>query len=65
MAAFVAGLLLPLAFSPFDLFPLAVLSPALLFVLWSDPSPGRAAFRGFLYGAGMFGLGVSWVYVSM
>ena len=65
MAAFAAGVLLPLAFSPFDLFPLAVLSPALLFVLWPDASPGRAAFRGFLYGAGMFGLGVSWVYVSM
>ncbi len=65
MAALAAGLLLPLAFSPFDLFPLAVLSPALLFALWSDASPGRAAFRGFLYGTGMFGLGVSWVYVSM
>lgn len=65
MAAGVAGLLLPLAFSPFDLFPLAVLSPALLFVLWHEASPGRAAFRGFLFGLGMFGVGVSWVYVSM
>ncbi len=65
IAAFVAGLLLPLAFSPFNLFPLAVLSPALLFVSWRDATPGRAARRGFLYGFGMFGLGVSWVYVSM
>ncbi len=54
-----------LAFSPFDLFPLAILSPALLFVSWHGASPGRAAFRGFLFGLGMFGLGVSWVYVSM
>ncbi len=64
-AAGVAGLLLPLAFSPFGLFPLAILSPALLFVLWHGASPGRAAFRGFLFGLGMFGAGVSWVYVSM
>ncbi len=65
VAAFVAGSLLPLAFSPFDLFPLAVFSPALLFVLWLEASPGRAVFRGFLFGLGMFGIGVSWVYVSM
>ncbi|MDO8705198.1 MAG: apolipoprotein N-acyltransferase [Sulfuricaulis sp.] len=64
-AALAAGLLLPLAYSPFNLFPLAVVSPALLFLLWAGASPGRAAFRGFLYGLGMFGLGVSWVYVSM
>lgn len=65
MAALAAGLLLPPAFAPFGLFPLAVLSPALLFVSWFNASPGRAAVRGFLFGMGMFGLGVSWVYVSM
>ncbi|MDH3370266.1 MAG: apolipoprotein N-acyltransferase [Gammaproteobacteria bacterium] len=63
--AFIAGLLLPLAFSPFDLFPLAILCPALLFLVWEAASPGRAAFRGFLFGLGMFGVGVSWVYVSL
>jgi apolipoprotein N-acyltransferase len=57
--------LLPLAFAPFNLFPFAVLAPALLFVTWLDASPRRAAFRGLLFGLGMFGLGVSWVYVSM
>lgn len=64
-AAAVAGALLPLAFSPFDLFPLAVFAPALLFMLWHGASPGRAAWRGFLFGLGLFGVGVSWVYVSM
>jgi apolipoprotein N-acyltransferase len=57
--------LLPLAFSPFDLFPLAILAPAALFYTWCDGSPARAAWRGFLFGLGMFGVGVSWVYVSM
>ena len=65
VAAAGAGLSLPLAFSPFDLFPLAILAPALLFALWRGISPGRCAWRGFLFGLGMFGLGVSWVYVSM
>lgn len=60
-----AGLLLPLAFSPFDLFPLAILAPAVLFYVWRDGSAARAAWRGWLFGLGMFGIGVSWVYVSM
>ncbi|MBI3574969.1 MAG: apolipoprotein N-acyltransferase [Gammaproteobacteria bacterium] len=65
MAALGAGALLPLAFAPFDLFPLAFLLPALLFLLWLDVTPTRAAWRGFLFGLGMFGVGVSWVYVSL
>ena len=63
--ACVAGALLPLAFSPFDIFPLAIFAPALLFLLWRDISSARAARRGFLFGIGLFGVGVSWVYVSM
>ena len=63
--ALVGGLLLPLAFAPFNWFPLAVLAPAIVFSLWSDAAPCRAAWRGFLFGLGMFGVGVSWVYVSM
>jgi len=62
---FIAGLLLVLAFAPFYLFPLAIVSPALLFLAWVQSTPGRAAWRGFLFGAGLFGGGVSWVYVSL
>ncbi|MDH5649138.1 MAG: apolipoprotein N-acyltransferase, partial [Gammaproteobacteria bacterium] len=73
LLAFAAGLLMPLAFAPFYLFPLAVFLPALLFVLWQWREPGvssvvlarRAAQQGFLFGFGMFGAGVSWVYVSL
>lgn len=63
--ALIAGAILPLAFAPFDLFPLAVLAPALLFWSWQDLSPRRARRRGFGFGLGMFGVGVSWVFVSM
>ncbi len=60
-----AGALLPLAFAPFKLFPLGVLMPAILFSLWLGCSPQRAAWRGFLFGCGMFGIGTSWIYVSL
>lgn len=63
-AALLAGLLLPLAFAPFNLFPLAVLAPALLFYLCLQLPPARAALAGYVFGLGFFGLGVSWVYVA-
>lgn len=64
---------MPLAFAPFYLFPLAILLPTLLFVLWQWRQHGvdqkglarRAALQGLLFGFGMFGAGVSWVYVSV
>lgn len=60
-----AGMLLPLAFAPFDFFPLAIISPALLFALWLNVSPRRALWRGWLFGLGMFGIGVTWIFVSI
>lgn len=63
--ALVSGALLAFAFAPFGAFPLAILSPAILFLLWRGCAPGRAAWRGFVYGLGYFGVGGSWIYVSM
>jgi apolipoprotein N-acyltransferase len=63
--ALVAGACLPLGFAPFELSPIAILAPAALFLLWLEADAARAARRGFLFGLGMFGVGVSWVYVSM
>lgn len=63
--ALLGGLLLPLAFAPFDYAVLAVVGMLFLFATWRDASPGRAFLRGYLFGLGQFGLGVSWVYVSM
>ncbi len=64
-AALTAGAVLPLAFAPFNFFPLAVLALALLFYLWRGVTPGRAAWRGGLFGLGQFGVGVNWVYISI
>lgn len=63
--ALLAGALLPLAFAPFGFYPLAVLSPAILFTLWREVTPAQAAWRGFALGLGQFGIGVSWVYVAI
>ena len=59
-----AGSLLPLAFAPVNLFPLAFIAPAILFWLWLDSTPKRAFITGYLFGLGFFGVGISWVAVS-
>ncbi|GAB4289211.1 MAG: apolipoprotein N-acyltransferase [Thiohalomonadaceae bacterium] len=56
---------MPLAFAPVGWFPLAALSPALLFFSLHALCPRAALRRGFLFGLGLFGVGVSWVYVAI
>ncbi len=63
--AFAAGAIMFLGFAPFSLFPVTVISPALLFLLWREISPWRAFLRGWLYGIGMFGIGIYWVHISI
>ena len=61
----VAGALVTLSLAPFNLWPLGILSCAIFAYLLCTCSPGQALWRGWLYGLGMFGSGVSWVYVSI
>lgn len=64
--AAVGGAAAPFAFSPFDAHGLIVLSLAALFVSFmTAPSPRQAAVNGLIFGLFMFGIGVSWVYVSL
>ena len=65
LLALLAGVLLVAAFAPFHLALLAVLAPALLFWLWWPLTPRQAAWRGFLFGLGLFTAGVHWVFVSI
>ena len=63
--ALVAGAATVLAFAPVGAFPVAFASLAVLAHLWAAASP-RSCFRtGFWFGLGLFGAGVSWIYVSM
>jgi apolipoprotein N-acyltransferase len=63
-AALAAGGALSLAFAPFGWWPLAVVCPAVMFALWQHATPRVAAWRGWLFGIGAFGIGVSWVRES-
>lgn len=62
----VAGLLNTLAFAPYQWYWLPLLTLMVLSVLLSQArSPRVAAWLGFCYGIGWFGLGISWVHVSI
>src|SRR3954471_4845310 len=63
--AFLAGAATVLAFAPVGLYPVAFLSFAVLNHLWQAAPPRRAFWLGFAFGMGVFGAGVSWVYVSL
>ncbi|WP_421861847.1 apolipoprotein N-acyltransferase [Motiliproteus sp.] len=66
LVALLAGAIAPLGFAPFEIWPLSILSCALLLAcLQASPKPRQAAWIGWLYGVGFFGVGVSWVYVSI
>jgi apolipoprotein N-acyltransferase len=65
LSCVLAGAATVLAFAPFALHPLALLSFAVLVHFWMQAPPRRCAWLGFAFGAGLFGAGVSWVYVSL
>ena len=63
--AALAGAATTLAFAPRELFPLAMLGPAFLFLLWDDAVPRQAAKLGFAWGAGLFLAGTWWIYTAV
>nr|MBF0686066.1 apolipoprotein N-acyltransferase [Pseudomonas sp.] len=65
LLAMAGGALTTLSLAPFDLWPLALLSIASLYLGLRTLAPGQAARRGWCYGFGLFLSGVSWVYVSI
>ena len=64
--ALLLGSLLPLAFAPFDIWPLAILIPVALLLLFEKSRPNKQTFlTGWLFGLGYFGFGVYWIYHSL
>ncbi|MBI5447729.1 MAG: UDP-2,3-diacylglucosamine diphosphatase [Gammaproteobacteria bacterium] len=74
--ALLAGALTPFAFAPYAYWPLAILCPTLLlFTLTTSLSQEKKSLhfvsrqliltRGFLFGIGLFGVGTSWVFISI
>jgi len=60
-----AGALGPLSFSPVNLWLLGLVSVALLYISLSQSTTRAAARDGWLFGFGWFGVGSSWIYVSI
>lgn len=66
LAALAAGAATVFAFAPFDLGVLPFATLAVLFWLWQyAPTARAAAWLGFAFGIGLFGAGVSWLYVAI
>ena len=63
-AGLAAGALLPFGLAPYDLWPLTLVSAAGLY--WVLTRSGARPLRdGWLFGLGKYGLGASWIYVSI
>lgn len=66
IATLLLGAVTVLGFAPFYFFPVPVITLALLFYFWRKcVSSMQAALLGFSFGMGMFGAGVTWIYVSL
>jgi apolipoprotein N-acyltransferase len=66
LLAFLAGSALTLAFAPFELRPIAWLSPALLFFALHKASTRKQfILLSYCFGIGMFATGASWIFYPM
>ncbi len=65
LPALCAGILITLSLAPFKAWPLAILAITLFALSLQNTTPKQAVWRGWVFGAGLFGSGASWVYVSI
>ncbi len=65
IAPLIAGAMTPLAFAPFGFSLLIFPALMVLFHHWLTLPPKQALRSGYLFGLGLFGVGCSWVFVSM
>lgn len=65
ITAMAAGALVTLSLAPIGFWPAGILSVTWLLHLLHDRAPRAAALRGWCFGLGLYGTGVSWIYVSI
>lgn len=63
--AFIFGLIFPFGFAPFEIWPLTIISLSFFLYLINKVESKRVFLIGLYYGLGLWGLGISWVYVSI
>jgi apolipoprotein N-acyltransferase len=62
--AVLMGILLTMAFAPYDYAYVSLISLSFLYFFWYQC--GKRAFRtGYFFGLGLFGSGINWVYISI
>ena len=61
LLSLVLGAITFLAFPPFNHVLLAPAALAALFAIWHVSSSQRAGWRGFLFGVGLYGIGLYWL----
>ena len=65
LGSIIAGAIAPLAFAPYGIWPLGIISLLMLLLCLRQADAPQGFLRGWLYGLGLFGSGTSWVYVSI
>ena len=65
LGALLSGVLGVFAFSPFDIWPLALVSIFGLYATTQSLKPGPAARRSFIWGMGFYFVGLWWIQNSM
>ncbi len=64
-AATFAGAATVLAFEPAGLYSIALGTFAILIQLWNGTPARQSFWTGFAFGLGLFGVGASWIYISL
>jgi apolipoprotein N-acyltransferase len=65
LIAALAGAGTSFAFAPWGFWWLAILGPAILFLLWEYEAPRDAAGSAFWFGAALFGAGTWWIFTAI
>lgn len=65
LLSLLGGAIIPFSFAPFDFWPAGLVGIALLVGALQPLSTKQSLLTGWLFGVGFFGVGTSWVYVSI